>query len=902
MESVLEEIANSNNKNATNNILGLNEKSLDFYDRNKNIEFKNATLLSYMVMIRIILACFGVTMIAIAIYFLIESPIEFIIISFSALFLCLITILLSYVLVLRKRIQIMIIIDFAILIVLSGFVGYLYNDSAEAFVALFMIACFQWNRYRVLFSGIVCFIFPILITIIDGIRKDITILRHFEIIGKWLCFIIFFFFSTFIEEKYSKRQFLKQTKLKKEFKKSKNILNILLPNFVRERVRTGQRFIAEDQGVVTIIFIDFVDFDNIVSMHSPGELIEFLDKIYNAFDQMWNLHSLQKIETVGKSYMACGGLKAIEKNYKKNRAIKHHTIRILNFAFESVEYIKKRTLKNGQPLAVKIGIHTGKVISGVVGQHKPQFSLVGDTVNRTSRMCSKWDYNRIHMTEDTQKYLKHLPDLKFESQQTEAKGLGVITTYYVSKKRTVHRAQNDNMQSVEDLENEEEKASHESELFADSDDSKMKKILNDDNEPRNNDLRNNELQAPNTGKTPAENFEQSMIMEREASENGQNNDGEKNNNIVFEIPKYLIWTKKKNRKYESYIFKKNVENYRLFFNISCVLVSLTLAVTEVSIFSDSHGLQTEKIVYLICNGIMIFMSLIMLYLSTQLTRKSPAPIILSIYFYYIVAFVYSVFVEIDHRENRTDKINYLFIVLFMWAYTSHLRVLMFKHMIIFYIMSIVGWIIIKIVYPKESIVQTLFLVYIIVSTMINHYSAEKSFRISFNYERDLNHEIKRTQALLRNLVPPNVFRGLLKGKRIADHIQNVTLLYTDMCGFTAFSKSREPKEVVELLSKLFQRMDNLCIKNNVYKVHTIGDCYVVSGYTGKVSNEKRDIYQEAVNVIETGFDMLDIIRDVREELDIKELDMRIGIHTGMMTAGIIGSNIVMWVIINKDNV
>jgi len=56
--------------------------------------------------------------------------------------------------------------------------------------------------------------------------------------------------------------------------------------------------------VVTIIFIDIMDFDNIVSMHQPGELIEFLDKIYNAFDQMCNLHNLQKIETVGKSYMA----------------------------------------------------------------------------------------------------------------------------------------------------------------------------------------------------------------------------------------------------------------------------------------------------------------------------------------------------------------------------------------------------------------------------------------------------------------------------------------------------------------------------------------------------------------------------------------------------------------------
>lgn len=258
------------------------------------------------------------------------------------------------------------------------------------------------------------------------------------------------------------------------------------------------------------------------------------------------------------------------------------------------------------------------------------------------------------------------------------------------------------------------------------------------------------------------------------------------------------------------------------------------------------------------------------------------------------------FVEIENRENDKTGINFFFVVIFMTAYVSHLRVLMFRHMVLFYSVNLVVWIIIKIVYPDYVVRHSIFLIFIVISTLINHYSTEKSFRKSFNYERSLNHEIKRTQALLRNLVPPNVFRGLLKGKRIADNLQNVSLLYTDMCGFTNFSRTRKPEEVIKMLAELFQRMDNLCIKNNVYKVHTIGDCYVVSGYTGKVANEKRDVYQEAINVIETGFDMLDIIKTVREEMNIEGLDMRIGIHTGVMTAGIIGSNIVRYDIFGSD--
>lgn len=191
--------------------------------------------------------------------------------------------------------------------------------------------------------------------------------------------------------------------------------------------------------------------------------------------------------------------------------------------------------------------------------------------------------------------------------------------------------------------------------------------------------------------------------------------------------------------------------------------------------------------------------------------------------YYIVCFVYAVFVDIDHYRNRNEQINFFFTVIFMIAYVSHLRVLMFRHMVLFYCINAIGWVILKIIYDENALEQTIILVFIVLSTLTNHYSTEKSFRNLFNNERSLNHEIKRTQALLRNLVPPNVFRGLLKGKRIADNIQNVTLLYTDMCGFTAFSKTREPAAVVKLLSELFQRMDNLCLKNNVYKVHTIGD-------------------------------------------------------------------------------
>lgn len=128
-----------------------------------------------------------------------------------------------------------------------------------------------------------------------------------------------------------------------------------------------------------------------------------------------------------------------------------------------------------------------------------------------------------------------------------------------------------------------------------------------------------------------------------------------------------------------------------------------------------------------------------------------------------------------------------------------------------------------------------------------------------------------------------------------------------MVKFTDFSKNvKNPKEVVKLLSELFTRFDQLCVSNQVYKVHTIGDCYVIMGYTGHIPQTERTPKikaQEAFKVIKTGFEMIEIIQDVRDHSDnpdLKELNMRIGIHTGKIVAGIIGTKIVRYDIFGAD--
>lgn len=139
-----------------------------------------------------------------------------------------------------------------------------------------------------------------------------------------------------------------------------------------------------------------------------------------------------------------------------------------------------------------------------------------------------------------------------------------------------------------------------------------------------------------------------------------------------------------------------------------------------------------------------------------------------------------------------------------------------------------------------------------------------------------------------------------------DSLDNVTLLYTDMVGFTEFSKNTKPEEVVSLLSRLFSKFDQLCEQIGVYKVHTIGDCYVIMSYTGKIAKERRSPVvqiEEAFRVIQVGLEMINIIAEERNKTKnpaLRNLDMRIGIHTGKIVGGIIGTKVVRYDIFGQD--
>jgi class 3 adenylate cyclase len=112
---------------------------------------------------------------------------------------------------------------------------------------------------------------------------------------------------------------------------------------------------------------------------------------------------------------------------------------------------------------------------------------------------------------------------------------------------------------------------------------------------------------------------------------------------------------------------------------------------------------------------------------------------------------------------------------------------------------------------------------------------------------------------------------------VAEVFDNVTLLFADIVGFTKYSANKEPREVIEMLSRLFTEFDQECSRLNLYKVYTIGDCYVVMSFVDKKSRKSPS--EEANGVVQLAISMIKTINKVRKQVNFPELNMRIGIHT-----------------------
>uniref|UniRef100_A0AAQ4Q1R0 Guanylate cyclase n=1 Tax=Gasterosteus aculeatus aculeatus TaxID=481459 RepID=A0AAQ4Q1R0_GASAC len=215
--------------------------------------------------------------------------------------------------------------------------------------------------------------------------------------------------------------------LEVEKQRTEKLLSEMLPPSVAEALKTGATVQPEYFDQVTIYFSDIVGFTTISSLSDPIEVVDLLNDLYSLFDAVLSNHDVYKVETIGDAYMVASGLP--KRNGNKHAAeIANMSLNILS----SVGTFHMRHMPD-VPVRIRIGIHSGPCVAGVVGLTMPRYCLFGDTVNTASRMESTGLPYRIHVNMTTVKILRSLNEgYKIDVRgKTELKGKGIEETYWL---------------------------------------------------------------------------------------------------------------------------------------------------------------------------------------------------------------------------------------------------------------------------------------------------------------------------------------------------------------------------------------------------------------------------------------------------------------------------------------
>jgi len=210
-----------------------------------------------------------------------------------------------------------------------------------------------------------------------------------------------------------------------EREKSENLLLNILPKEIAEILKNQSGTIADHYDHVSILFADLVNFTPLSAQVSPSEMVGLLHEIFSHFDSLVDQYGVEKIETVGDEYMAACGVP---------RSNANHAQAVARLALAMCAYLADFPPRYGRRLEIRIGIHSGPIVAGVIGRKKFAFELFGDTVNTANRMQSHGIPGKIQITQTTYELLKQ--EFVCEPRgNVMVKGKGEMETWFLIAER-----------------------------------------------------------------------------------------------------------------------------------------------------------------------------------------------------------------------------------------------------------------------------------------------------------------------------------------------------------------------------------------------------------------------------------------------------------------------------------
>lgn len=218
-----------------------------------------------------------------------------------------------------------------------------------------------------------------------------------------------------------------RNRIAKEKHRSEELLLNILPEEVAEELKAKGSADAKLIDEVTVLFTDFKGFTALSEKMSPKELVQDLHECFTAFDHIIQKYGLEKIKTIGDSYMAAGGLPTPTTTHAQD--VVHAALEIRKY----METTKEARIKDNLPyFEIRIGVHTGPVVAGIVGVKKFAYDIWGDTVNIASRMESSGVAGKVNISGSTYQLIKDNFKCEYRGK-IEAKSKGMVDMYFVEE-------------------------------------------------------------------------------------------------------------------------------------------------------------------------------------------------------------------------------------------------------------------------------------------------------------------------------------------------------------------------------------------------------------------------------------------------------------------------------------
>jgi adenylate cyclase len=210
-----------------------------------------------------------------------------------------------------------------------------------------------------------------------------------------------------------------------EHQRSERLLRNILPAAIAERLKGREETIAEEFKDASVLFFDIVGFTPLAGKVPAHSLVRVLNDIFCRADDLVQQHGLEKIKTIGDAYLVASGV-------PKPRS--DHAEAIADLALDLLEASCHFPAPVGEKLSIRVGIHSGPMVAGVIGKRKSSYDIWGDTVNTASRMESHGLPGKIQVTDST----RNLPDAKFQFKERgllDVRGKGLMRTWFLVDRR-----------------------------------------------------------------------------------------------------------------------------------------------------------------------------------------------------------------------------------------------------------------------------------------------------------------------------------------------------------------------------------------------------------------------------------------------------------------------------------